>query len=234
MPSRPGTAVRDRNTDPFMGTIVLCLGALAGAVISLAAGMTWQRLLHRTGELLLTIGVLLAAKGISDVRREWTRLPGLTKSAMLLARSARDSVVSFLWLCWNRRLEEWPWLARLGLRLHQTYIHGQDVIVSAEAAQARAEAHLGRVVVTGGDTEQRLTQVEKRLAELEGELTALNTWRVNETAARQAETAQERAERMAEDQRIRGDMADLVGGGLRLQVWGVVCLLLGTILTAFW
>jgi hypothetical protein len=39
---------------------------------------------------------------------------------------------------------------------------------------------------------------------------------------------------MAEDQRIHADMADLVGGGLRLQVWGVVCLLLGTILTAFW
>ena len=108
------------------------------------------------------------------------------------------------------------------------------MIVSAETAQARAEAHPGRVVITGGDTEQRLTQVEKHLAELEGELTALNTWRVKETEARQAETAQERAERMAEDQRIRGNMADLVGGGLRLQTWGVVFLLLGTILTAFW
>jgi len=39
---------------------------------------------------------------------------------------------------------------------------------------------------------------------------------------------------MAEDQRIRDRMADLAGGGLRLQVWGVVCLPLGTILTAFW
>ena len=65
-------------------------------------------------------------------------------------------------------------------------------------------------------------------------MTALSTWRVKETEARQAERAQERAERMAEDQRIRGDMADLVGGGLRLQAWGVVCLLLGSILTAFW
>lgn len=75
MLSRPGTTVRDRNTDPFMGTIVVCLCVLACAVLSLAAGMTWQRLLHWTGELLLILGVLLAAKGISDVRREWTRLP---------------------------------------------------------------------------------------------------------------------------------------------------------------
>jgi hypothetical protein len=96
MPSRPGIAVRDRNTDPFMGTIVVRLCVLAGAMLRLAAGMTSQKLLHWTGELLLILGVLLAAKGISDVRREWTRLPGLTKSAMLLARSARDSVVSFL------------------------------------------------------------------------------------------------------------------------------------------
>ena len=39
---------------------------------------------------------------------------------------------------------------------------------------------------------------------------------------------------MAEDQRIRDRMANLAGGGLKLQAWGVVCLLLGTILTAFW
>jgi hypothetical protein len=218
-----------------MGTVVLCLGALASAVISLAAGMTWQRLLHWIGELLLILGVLLAAKGISDVRREWTRLPGLTKSAMLLARSARDSVVSFLWLCWNRRLEEWPWLARWpGLRKHETYVPRQDANVVPETVLGKVYMPPVRVDITGGDTEQRLMQLEKRLAELEGELGALRTWRVKEIKARQAETAQERAERMAEDESIRGDMADLVGGGLRLQAWGVVCLLLGTILTAFW
>ena len=29
-------------------------------------------------------------------------------------------------------------------------------------------------------------------------------------------------------------MADLAGGGLRLQAWGVACLLAGTIITAIW
>ncbi len=234
MPSHPGTAAGDGKNDPFMGTVVLCLFALAFAVTGLAAGMTWERLLHWTGELLLISGVLLAAKGISDVRREWTRLPGFEKSVILRARSLRDSVVSFLWLCWNRRLEAWPWLGRLRLRIHHTHVHDEDVIVSAEAAQARAEAHMGRPVITGGETDQRLAQLEKRLAGLEIELDTLSTLHRKEIEARQAETAQEKAERMAEDQRIRDRMANLAGGGLKLQAWGVVCLLLGTILTAFW
>lgn len=39
---------------------------------------------------------------------------------------------------------------------------------------------------------------------------------------------------MAEDQRIHERMANLAGGGLRLQAWGVACLLAGTIMTAIW
>jgi hypothetical protein len=31
-----------------------------------------------------------------------------------------------------------------------------------------------------------------------------------------------------------GTVVTMAGGGLRLQVWGVACLLVGTILTAFW
>jgi TolA-binding protein len=108
------------------------------------------------------------------------------------------------------------------------------VIVSLDTAQVKVQAHPVRPVITGGDTEQRLMQLEKRLAELEGELADLNTRRAEESEARQAETAQEKAERMTEDQRIRDRMANLAGGGLKLQAWGVVCLLLGTILTAFW
>ncbi len=33
---------------------------------------------------------------------------------------------------------------------------------------------------------------------------------------------------------MRREMADYIGGGLRLQAWGVTCLLAGTILTAFY
>ncbi len=234
MPGRHDIAVRPRETDPFMATVILGLVVLASTVLSLAAGMAWRRLFHWAGELLLVIGVLLAAKGISDVRREWTSLPGVRKSAMLKVRVARNRVVSYLWLCWNRSVGRWPWLARrLGLRVHQTHVPLQDGGVAIDVATVNVETHPGRVVITGGDAEQRLNQLEKRTADLEAELSALNTWRKKEAEARQAETAQERAERMVADERIRKEMADLVGGGLRLQAWGVVCLLIGTVLTAY-
>jgi len=179
MPSRHDIAARPRETDPFMATVMLGLVVLAGIVLSLAAGMAWQRLLHWAGELLLVVGVLLAAKGISDVRREWTSLPGIRKSAMLKARAVRNRVVSFLWLCWNRSVESWPRLTRqLGLRIHLTHVHVQDVGVALDVAAAvKVEAPPGRVVITGGDAEQRLSQLEKRMADLEAELSALDTWR---------------------------------------------------------
>ena len=197
--------------------------------------MAWERLLHWAGELLLVIGVLLAARGISDVRREWTPLPGIKKSTMLMISTGRKNAVSLLWLCWNRNLERLPRLATwLGLRVHMTRVHLADAgAVLGVAASLQVEAHPGRPVITGGDAEQRLSQLEKRMAELEAELSAIDAWRRKEAGARQAETAQERAERTAADERIRQEMADLVGGGLRLQAWGVVCLLIGTALTAY-
>jgi len=97
-----------------MGTIVFSLCALTYAVLSLAAGMTWQRLLHWSGELLLVIGVLLAAKGISDVRREWTLRPGIWGKI----GEIRAHAVAFLWACWNW-VVKWTWLARC-LHLHLT------------------------------------------------------------------------------------------------------------------
>jgi hypothetical protein len=39
---------------------------------------------------------------------------------------------------------------------------------------------------------------------------------------------------MAEDQRTRDSIANLAGGGLKLQAWGVACLLVGTVITAIW
>jgi hypothetical protein len=39
---------------------------------------------------------------------------------------------------------------------------------------------------------------------------------------------------MAGDQAAQKRLADLAGGGLRLQAWGVACLLAGSIMTAIW
>jgi hypothetical protein len=127
MPDHHEAPVPGVGTDPFMGTIVLVLIVLLGAVVTLAAGLTWKGLLHWTGELPLLLGISLAAKGISDVRREWTQLPGTWGSAKQKALRIRGRGASFLWLHWNRALEQWPALARrLRLRIHPTHVHAAD------------------------------------------------------------------------------------------------------------
>jgi hypothetical protein len=81
-----------------------------------------------------------------------------------------------------------------------------------------------------GTNEERLAWLESRMADAGHQLRTLDTLHRQEAAA----TEKERAARMVEDQRIRERMADLAGGGLRLQTWGVVCLLAGTLMTAIW
>ena len=112
----PGSQGDGRTTDPFVGSVVLALTVLAYVVVGRAAGLTWKTLLHWAGEILLITGIVLAAVGISDVRREWTRLPGIRGRAAQATRVIQARAVSFLWACWNW-IVQWRWLAgRLHLR----------------------------------------------------------------------------------------------------------------------
>ena len=62
----------------------------------------------------------------------------------------------------------------------------------------------------------------------------LDTFRHEEPYDReQADKAEEQA-REAGDNAVRAHIANLAGGGLRLQAWAVVFLLTGTIMTAVW
>jgi hypothetical protein len=223
-----------RSTDPFMGPLVLALMVLAYVVVGRAAGLAWKTLLHWAGESLLIVGILLAAKGISDVRREWTGLPGIWGTAKQKAHLVRARATSLMWAGWNR-IVRWGWLAkRLNLRSH-----GRSVVAVSGAATATASASAAADVIWGpptvtGTTEERLAWLEGHMVSAGARLRELDVWRQHESADRKAAAAEERLARAAEDQRIREDMADLAGGGLRLQAWGVVCLLAGTIMTAIW
>jgi hypothetical protein len=68
---------RHPSVSTIVNTIVLIWIAIPAVVLALAAGLSWRHLLHWGGELLLIAGILLAAKGIRDVRRAWTTRPGL-------------------------------------------------------------------------------------------------------------------------------------------------------------
>jgi hypothetical protein len=101
MPDRHEAAVQVRRTDPFICTIMLVLIVLSWVVIARASGLTWKGLLHWTGELLLLIGIGLAAMGISDVRREWTRRPGIRGSVKQKSQAIRVRAAARLWVAWN-------------------------------------------------------------------------------------------------------------------------------------
>lgn len=130
--------MRGAGTDPFMIPIVLVLIALLAVPLALAGGLSWRGLLRWTGELLLIIGIALAAKGISDVRREWTGLPGIWGRIKQIAQAIRVRAASVLWARWNWVLK-WEWLAkRLHLRPHGKAAYGSATIPAGASVTATA------------------------------------------------------------------------------------------------
>ena len=65
-----------KNADPWVSVILIAQLSIIAGQEARTQGATWDDLLHWAGELLLISGIVLAAWGISDVRREWTQLPG--------------------------------------------------------------------------------------------------------------------------------------------------------------
>ncbi len=216
--------------------VVLALAGLLVAVTALALGMTWKALLHWIGVVLVITGISLAAIGISKVRREWTRRPGFWGTVRQRTQPTRIRAASFLWARWNLAVGKWPRAAKwLHLRAHGITVHagvagGAAIVLTATGS---GEVIWGPPPVTG-TTEERLAWLENHMTNAGQQLRTLNAWREQEVRDRQAATEQESAARMAEDQSIRERMADLAGGGLRLQAWGVACLLAGTVITAIW
>jgi hypothetical protein len=207
MPDHHEAPVPGVGTDPFMGTIVLVLIVLLGAVVTLAAGLTWKGLLHWTGELPLLLGISLAAKGISDVRREWTQLPGTWGSAKQKALRIRGRGASFLWLHWNRALERWPVLARrLRLRIHPTHC----MLRTAPGAQGSKNVHSWhrhRAPASAADRrhdDERLAWLEESMAGAWTQLGGLHIRHEQYAVEATAMTGQEKAERTAEAQALRG------------------------------
>jgi hypothetical protein len=75
MPDLRQAPKQGTSIDPSMRVTLVAFFVFCAAVIALVLGLGWKGLLHWTGELLLLGGISLAAKGISDVRREWTGAP---------------------------------------------------------------------------------------------------------------------------------------------------------------
>ena len=232
MLSQDDAAPPAKSADTGVALVVLTQLTIITAQASLSWGVKWEALLHWAGEALLVAGIILAAKGISDVRREWTSRPGILGSAAKTWGRAS----TLFWRGWNKAVERWPRLAGwLRLHIHLTLVpdgdRGQLDDSQHVSTGFRSEWY---TQPSGGTPEERLAWLEARIARAGADIGTLYTWHHQEVRDRQAATEGERAAREAEDRRVRQDLADLAGGGLRLQAWGVVCLLAGTVLTAIW
>jgi hypothetical protein len=234
MPGRQDDPMKASGTDPFIGPIILALTILLYIVLTRASALTWKGTLHWAGEALLIAGIMLAAVGISDVRREWTGLPGIRGRTAQAMRAIRARAASWAWDRWNRFAEK-NWLARrLGLPLHIREVTGSGGVTMKKMQVSATGATGWDVAPANATLEERVAWLEKRMQTAGTDIGTLFARHEQEVSDRQAATREERAAREAEDQRIRERMADLAGGGLRLQTWGVVCLLAGTVMTAIW
>jgi hypothetical protein len=190
----PHKSAQPASTDPFMGTIVLVLVVLLAAVIALALGLTWKDLLHWTGELLLIIGIVLAAIGISDVRSEWTRLPGIRGRVQQAAQTIQARAASFMWARWNRVVGKWPRLAKwLHLHAHGKVVSAGAALAGGAATTATATGKLTWDAPPANLTnEERLTWLEAHMAEVLTQIDTLYARHEQEVKTRQDDTRRNR------------------------------------------
>lgn len=181
--------------------------------------------LRYAGGILQLVGVLLAAVGIRSVRREFTSLLGIVGTVE----------------GWNHSLR--GWLRRNTARLRQWYLRrfrGHVTVVDVGAADAaRASDAVAGVSVTNAQPpadadsaakiEWLMTRVNALLDQGQEHSRQIHTERANrEAAISDVRRAIEQARKES-----RNKLADLAGGGLRLQTWGVVCIAVGIVLSTF-
>lgn len=180
---------------------------------------TTSDVIRYTGLALEVLGVLLAAKGISDVRREWTGLPGIWATIKNCARHAAAWTRAKLADTW-RRLRRRPRAVQLRGGLHAGVSTGASLTANVTRAKPPS----------AGTVEERLAWLERRLAFT---MEYLDTTRTELGEERRAREAGDREERTAWSEAVseaRHALANFAGGGLHLQAWGVLAILAGTIL----
>jgi len=171
------------------------------------------------GFVLQLVGVTLAALGISDVRREWTPerlglIGGIANAVRGLVAASSDTAT---------RVRAW-YLRRF--RGHAT-IMGRTAHDSAQTHEsASVEVRYAQPPPGASDSvkvDWLMNRVNMLLDEMQKHAGQIRAERVaREAAINSTLQAVDKARREAQ-----ASVADLAGGGLRLQAWGVACLLVG-------
>ncbi len=171
------------------------------------------------------LGVLLAAKGISDVRQQWTDLPGIWTRVNQVFLRFSNNITGLFWKAWNRIAIHFQ------LPVHQP----PRVEVSGHSESTIGGSGQGSVTrpaaPSSGTTDERLAWLEAQMGSTQEEIDSMGARLTAEAQARGAGDQEERLARSTAVENGRQALANLAGGGLRLQAWGVSLLLLGIILT---
>ncbi len=223
------TGTVDRSEQRLVLVLLALLTVVLAYSLAVAFGAVATSILHWTGVVLLVAGIGLAAKGISDVRRDWTGQPGIGGSL----RQVRTRTTRELWR-WRNCLAGQQRMARL-LRCRP---HAADGTIEGSQTPAAAgtcpdPSRVAAAPPSGGTLEDRVAWLEAQMARTGAALVEPGNRRRSGVGRASAPQAEKQARDMA-DLGARTSVANLAVGGLRLQTWGVVCLLAGTILTALW
>lgn len=175
-------------------------------------------LLRYYGTGLQLAGILAAARGIQAVRREWTANPGVvgaTRRAVFRAAS------------WTAAggADTWRYVRVRFLRGTQTiYAKGIDASVATDSTITVKVTYAQPSA--GAEIEWLMTRVNQLLTTTQ---TLSNDFHAERRARETGDNTTVQALSDTE-QDIRRRIADLAGGGLKLQAWGVVTLLIGVTL----
>lgn len=175
--------------------------------------------LRYTGLALQILGVGLAAYGIRQVRVEWTELLGIIGTSTSTTRRVAAAV--------KRRVEQTTrrFLAWVGRPQHVT-IQGEAAI-SAELALSGTLTLQLEQPPAGATLEQRVEWLERRVRTAFEHAENTRQRLDEEAKARADAVAAEAAARAEHTEQVQRSIGRLAGGGLRLQAWGVACLLVG-------
>jgi hypothetical protein len=162
-------------------------------------------------------GISFAAFGIHKLRKSWTKLPGLYGRSKKLMKTTHRAVGSFLRRVFHRRQQTVP-----------AYFSGT---VSGEFGVS-GTATVTRVPRPEPVNEQ-LEWFAGRLGDLTLEVENLQADFLDSKGRLEQVDRQTKAEFVRIDQDFRSSLTELAAGGLQIQTWGVLFLIIGTMLSVW-
>lgn len=199
------------------------LGLLMWSLLGFPRSDNTSDNLRYFGLALQLAGVVLAAIGISDVRREWTARPGIIGITRAWLQQAGRRVQQVWQVAITNPIRRW-----LGKPPKVISVSTSATLLWHTAAGGRASMTIP--APQGGTLEERVTWLEEHVHVAFQHAENVRQRLTDEVTSRTEAIKAEQAARAEHADEVRRSIGRLAGGGLRLQAWGVLAILAGTIL----